>query len=88
MSSKQEEVKCVWMMGTPCSDEQATEVKLFSNQIKVPICKDHLEQHTHIMALAQNGYDVEQILNETHEYRKEQFLILQLSGIDLNKVEI
>lgn len=87
MSTK-EEIKCVWMMGTPCSEDPATEVKLFSNQIKVPICKDHLEQHTHIMVLAQNGYDVEQILNETPEYRKEQVLILQLSGIDLNKVEI
>lgn len=87
MSTK-EKLKCVWQMGTPCSEEVATETEVFGKQIRVPMCPAHLEQHTHIMILAKNGYDVEAILQETPEYRKGEVLVLQLAGLDVNNVEI
>lgn len=84
-----EELKCVWHMGSPCShDGAAKEYEIFNKQIKVPMCDDHVEQHSYIMILAKNGYDVETILNETPEYRKEQVLILKLSGLDISQVEL
>jgi len=87
MSNSSEKVKCVWMMGTPCEGD-AAETELFSKQIKVPMCPAHLEQHTHIMILAKNGYDVEAILQETPDYRKQEVLVLKLSGLDISNVEI
>lgn len=84
-----EKPKCVWHMGTPCSDDGAAdEYEIFNKQIKVPMCKDHVEQHSHVMILAKNGYDVETILNETPEYRKQEVLVLQLSGLDVSKVDL
>ena len=83
-----EKVKCVWMMGTPCSEDAAADTEVFGKQIKVPMCPDHLEQHTHIMILARNGYDVEAILQETPEYRKGEVLVLKLAGLDVSNVEI
>ena len=85
--SESKEEKCVWAMGTPCSKDGTKDMEFFGKQIKVPVCPNHLEQHMHIMALAKNGYDVEAILQESPDYRKEQFLILQLSGLDVEKVD-
>lgn len=87
---KKEPLKCVWMTGTECGVDanDAPEYKLFSNQIKVPMCCNHLEEHTNIMILCNNGYDVEQVLQETPDYRKQQVLILKLAGLDISGVEI
>ncbi len=87
MSKENTELKCVWAMGTPCNGE-VKEAELFTKQIKVPICENHLEEHTHVMILAKNGYDVEAILQENAEYRKQEVLVLKLSGLDLSNVEI
>jgi hypothetical protein len=86
---QKEPLKCVWMTGTECTENAiGEEHKLFSKQIKVPICQNHVEEHTHIMILCNNGYDVEQVLQETPEYRKQQVLILKLAGLDISGVEI
>jgi hypothetical protein len=88
--SNKEKLKCVWLMGDPCSEDasDAPEFEIFAKQIKVPMCAHHLEQHTHIMVLAKNGYDIETILNETPEYRKQEVLVLKLSGLDVSQVDL
>lgn len=81
MSEKKQELRCVWNMGGEC-DGEVKEVEFFNHQIKVPVCEGHVEQHTHVMILHKNGYDVEEILQETAEWRKGEVLTLQLSGLD------
>ena len=80
-------LKCVWNMGTDCSDE-ITEIEFFNTQIKVPVCSNHVEQHKFVMVLHKNNYDVEEILRQTPEYRKGEVLILKLSGLDDSDVDL
>ena len=87
MSENGKKLKCVWDMGTECSDD-VKEVELFNSQIKIPICSKHLEEHKYIMVLHRNGYDIEEILQQTPEYRKGEYLILKLSGLDDEDVKI
>jgi hypothetical protein len=79
-------LKCVWNMGDECSDD-VEERTFFNSSIKVPVCSNHIEQHEYIMILHRNGYDPERILQETPEYRKQEVLVLQLSGLDDGKVD-
>lgn len=74
-------------MGTDCSDE-IIEVEFFSTQIKVPVCSNHVEQHKFVMVLHKNSYDVEEILQQTPEYRKGEVLVLKLSGLDDSDVDL
>lgn len=85
MSNKK--LKCVWNMGTDCSDE-IKEVEFFNTQIKVPVCSNHVEQHRYVMVLHKNNYDVEEILQQTPEFRKGEVLVLKLSGLDDSDVEL
>ena len=81
------ELKCVWNMGTECSGE-VIEVEFFDGQIKVPVCTNHIEEHKQVMILHKNKYDVEEILQQTPEYRKGEVLILKLSGLDDSDVKL
>lgn len=74
-------------MGTDCSDE-IVEIEFFSTQIKVPVCSNHVEQHKFVMVLHKNNYDVEEILQQTPEYRKGEVLVLKLSGLDDSDVDL
>jgi hypothetical protein len=80
-------LKCVWDMGTDCCDD-AEEIGFFDGKVKVPVCSNHIEQHKEVMLLFKNGYDVEDMLQQTAEYRKEQVLILKLSGLDAGEVDL
>jgi hypothetical protein len=80
-------LKCVWNMGTDCSDD-VQEVELFKGQIKVPICSKHVEEHKYVMILHKNGYDVEEILQQTPEYRKGEVLVLKLAGLAEDDIEL
>ena len=80
-------LKCVWAMGTECEGD-VEEVEFFSNQIKVPVCASHIEQHSHVMILHKNNYDVEEMLQQSAEYRKGEVLVLKLSGLDKCDVEL
>jgi len=80
-------LKCVWNMGTDCSDD-VQEVEFFNSQIKVPVCGNHIEQHKFVMILHKNGYDVEEILQQSAEYRKGEVLVLKLSGLDDSDVDL
>lgn len=86
-NSKKSPLSCVWNMGTDCTDD-VTEIEFFNKQIKVPVCSSHIEQHRIIMVLHKNDFDVEEMLQQTPEYRKEQMLILKLSGLDEGEVEL
>ena len=79
--------KCVWHIGTPCSENDTTWQEMFNHQIRIPICADHFAQHKEIMLLHKNGYDVEEILNATPEWRKQEVLTLTLSGLETGEVE-
>lgn len=80
-------LKCVWNMGTECTDD-VQEIEFFHNQIKVPVCSKHVEEHKFVMILHKNGYDVEEILQQTAEYRKGEVLVLKLSGLDDSDVDL
>jgi hypothetical protein len=68
-------------MGTPC-EGKVEEVEMFDGQIKIPICEQHLEEHRDIMILHKHKYDIEEILQESAEYRRQEVLVLKLSGLD------
>jgi hypothetical protein len=79
--------KCVWHIGTPCSDNDTDWKEMFNHQIRIPICANHYEQHLEIMLLHKNSYDVEEILNATPEWRRAEVLTLKLSGLETGEVE-
>lgn len=79
--------KCVWQIGTPCGGE-TTQKEFFNHQIRIPVCGNHLNEHREIMVLHKNGYDVEEILNQTPEWRKQEVLTLELSGLETGNVEL
>lgn len=83
--------KCIWILDTPCSETGIIEKKdwkaMFDGQIRIPICSDHFKQHKEIMLLHKNGYDVEEILNATPEWRKRECLTIVLSNIDTDDVK-
>ena len=84
---KAKKLKCVWALGTPCGG--ATEEKeLFNKEIKIPICDKHLGEHKEIMILEKNNYDLEEILQQTPEWRKQEVLTLVLSGLNPDDVEV
>ena len=85
MSSKQ--LKCVWNMGTECSDK-VEEMGFFDSSIKVPVCSNHVEEHKFVMILHKNDYDVEEILQQSSDFRKGEVLILKLSGLDKCDVDL
>ena len=78
---KSTDLKCVWNMGSQCS-EDVYDVEIFANTIKVPVCGNHLDDHEHVMVLHRNGYDVEEVISKSPEYRREEVLVIKLSGLD------
>ena len=89
MSNKKkgQSLRCVWNMGTDCTDD-VDEIEFFSSQIKVPVCSNHIEQHKFVMILHKNDYDVEEILQQSPDYRKGEVLVLKLSGLDKCDVDL
>ncbi len=85
--TKSEETVCVWHLGDPCEGETSKEL-MFRKQLEIPICKNHLEGHKHIMVLHGNGYEIEEVVDMTCEQRAKIVYTLQLSGLDLSKVEL
>lgn len=75
---------CVWQIGTPCGGE-VREAELFDHQIRIPICENHLQEHEDIMLLHKNKYDVEEILNQKAEQRRQEVLTLKLSGLQTDE---
>ena len=93
--AEQKQLKCVWDMGTKCSKDVSI-VEFFvreengvkKGKVKIPVCGHHVEEHKIVMVLHKNGYDVEEILQKDANYRKEQYLILKLSGLDDSAVDL
>jgi hypothetical protein len=64
-------------------------VDLFAGHIKVPVCERHLREHTIMLSLNSAGYDTEEILNQTAEWREQEYDKLVKNGvIDPTKVQI
>lgn len=82
-----DENECVWTIGTPC-DGEVTWQEFFFHQIRIPVCKQHLREHWEIMVLYKNQYDVEEVLNQTPEWRKQEVLTIELSGLIDGEVEL
>jgi len=87
MSKKKEKIECDFKLDTPCGGD-VEYVKIFGGSCCLPICENHLQEHKEIMTLSANGYDVEEILNQTPEWRKKEYLTLQLSGLVSEDVEL
>ena len=87
VNAVKEDLKCVWNMGTACSPD-VEKVEFFNKQIKVPVCKKHVEDHRIIMLLHKNGYDVEEILQQTPDWRKQEALTIQLAGLNKDDVAL
>ena len=86
--TKKKEEGCVWALGTPCKGSVEW-TKFFKGQIKVPVCESHIDEHRVIIMLFNNGYDVEEILNQTSDWRKQEALTITLSGLaKLDDVEL
>jgi hypothetical protein len=91
-----DKLKCIWNMGDACSDD----VELVSFFMKekdgkkvprvkdVPVCKNHIEGHRIVLVLHKNGYDLEDFLQKDFNYRKEQYLVLKLAGLDDSAVDL
>ena len=85
--AKVKEDACVWNMGTKCSAD-VEKVEFFNKQIRVPVCKKHVEDHRIIMLLHKNGYDVEEILQQTPDWRKQEALTIQLAGLNTDDIAL
>jgi len=42
-------MECIWKLGTECDGTISNEL-MFKNQIRIPVCKKHLEEHKIIVA--------------------------------------
>ena len=83
----EEEIHCVWNMGTECGGNKS-KVKMFSKQLEIPICDKHLEEHKEVMILHANGHDIEEIVDMEPEERKRIVYTMILAGLDLDNVEL
>jgi len=86
MTDKQE-IHCVWNMGTECDGKRSKQL-MFSNQLEIPICEKHIEEHREVMVLHANGYDIEEIVDMEPDDRKRLVYTMALAGLDLSDVEL
>jgi hypothetical protein len=75
-------LRCVWCTEECTSDVQM--VNFFSPEIKVPVCKLHIDEHRKVMAFHNHGFDVEEILALPHEQWDD---LLKANNIDWNKTD-
>lgn len=64
--------KCVWNLGTPCNGKVSCR-GLFADQIVIPICEQHFEEHKKLMALYSGGVDIESLLGMGSNERNNAF---------------
>jgi len=78
----EEEITCVWLLGTDHGGE--TEKRLmFDKQLEVPVCEKHFKEHKRIMMLVANNYDIEEVVEMDPEEIAKLAITLELSGIEL-----
>jgi hypothetical protein len=78
---------CVWNISDKCTTELMW-LKVFNSQLCIPICSHHKAEHADIMTLYKNGYDVEEILTKTPEWRHGEVMTIKLSGLDNGEVPL
>lgn len=62
--------KCVWTIDDSDCNGEVTIEKMFDEQLSIPICAKHLNQHKRIISLHESGEDIEYILNN-NKYLEE-----------------
>ena len=72
---------CVWNMGSDCGGE-VSEEPMFRDQLKVPVCSKHYEEHLKLMLLIKDSKNTtEDLLKLTQEERDKE-LVKLLNGRD------
>lgn len=82
-----EKISCVWDFGTPCGGTIDKQL-MFDEQLEIPICKEHTEEHKEVMILYANEYDIEEIVDMKPEERKRLVYTMVLAGLDTNNITI
>jgi len=79
--NKKDKVNCVWDTDGDCGGTVSYE-GLFGDQINLPVCEAHLNDHMTIIALNNSGIEVEEVINMTLEerHRKVYDLALELGA--------
>jgi hypothetical protein len=81
-----EGVSCAWLLGTEHGGE--TEKRLmFEEQLEVPVCEKHFEEHRRIMLLVANDYDIEEVVEMDPDEIARLAYTLALSGIELESAK-
>ena len=78
-----DEQQCVWNMEGACNGSVERRA-MFNAQITVPICDKHFHDHVVVIALHSAGYDSEEIMAQTGEWREQEVV---KRGIDLSTVK-
>lgn len=63
---------CVWSIGTECNGEITAEL-MFNDQIKIPICSNHLSEHKKLIFLHSHNHDIEELLKMSLDERDKLF---------------
>jgi hypothetical protein len=80
--SEKETTECIWVIGGKCAGKVKA-ILLFSNQLKVPICEKHLQQHREIMTLNSAGRDIQEVMKMAPDEQHKAFM--ELSEEDRSK---
>ena len=81
--------KCVWIIEDVTCGGKVRSREMFNYTIKIDICANHYTDHLHTMFLHANGYDTEEILNQTPEWRKQEAeTLMAAKGIKLEDIEV
>ena len=71
---------CLWNMGTPHGGVIMS-ATMFNNQITVPICTNHLQEHKIVMGLFIAGYEIEDcLMTKGIEWCKQEYEKLVKAG--------
>lgn len=84
---EEETVECVWAMGTPCEGKRYKEL-MFDEQLEIPICEKHVEEHKEVMILYNSGHEIEEIVDMSADERKRLVYTMVLSGFDVSNVSL
>lgn len=80
-TKKPEKLECVLPLGTKCGGSVSMKTILGTTDVRVPVCEKHFEELEDMLFLYQNGYDPNDMLERSEEWRKKEVLTLKLSGL-------
>jgi len=87
-SHEEDDMFCIWDMGSPCDDSKVLRRNVFYNTLGIEMCDKHFEEHKEVVILVGNGYSIEEITEMTPEQRKRLAFTMVLSGMDIDEVPL